>query len=848
MKSITFSPKQRNPESQDGIASSLYKVAQYFFVIGLGVLPIFFVPTAVAPFDYSKTLLVLGVLLLAVIFYSFSVLRSGVLNLQFTTPVLVFWGVVIATSLSGLFAAHVTDAFIGTHMSIQTVVFISIMALIITVSQVLLREKTIIMHLYLLLFGSAVVLAIYHLVRLLFGADTWRFGLSLSETFSPLGSWNDLGIFFGLILILALLVLEQLPLPRIGRALFLMLGLLSLGILAVVQFIGVWVLVGIVALITLMYSLTRHRFDSSFHEASSASIVMAAVISVCALFFFIASGTAGNLIDRAVGINYLEVRPSPAATLDIATAIYTDNALLGIGPNHFDDAWRLHKNPSINDSVFWGTDFSAGNGYLTTIFSTTGILGTALWLIFFGSFLFVGYRMLIHSEIRDHFWYFIGSSAFIAAVYLWIITSFYVPGSTILLLASLCTGVALVSYTNLRTIPVLHFSTLENTRATIILVAGVLFVVIGSVSILYQTTNHYVAAYTFNQANAALQQNDLERSNQLLQAAYQLNPSHEIARQRARNATLDMNQLFAVNDPSDDEQEQFQNVLANGIAAAQQAVLGNPHDSRNWAVQASVYNAVIDADIPEARTRGLAAVQEAQRLNPHNPELYALEAQILFRSDDAEGAREAIQTALDRKSNYVPALNLLTELEIVSDNLAEAQASVRSIIRLEPDNPGRYYQLAILLLADEQQDIAVQALERAIELDNDFANARYVLALQYSELGRIDDAISQLEYVRSLNPENESVDVLIEQLSSGEPISEEFINQAGVAESIPQTENGAVQGSGDPDSDLLSPVNASGDTRNDEEAPATTEVIEAPQSTSDDESEANSSATTTETE
>jgi tetratricopeptide (TPR) repeat protein len=808
MNAITFSPRKPKQGRRDRTASVLYTLAQYFFIFTLGLLPVFFLPTEAAPFTYSKVIVVFGVLLLSIILYSLSVLRSGAINLQLSSPVLLLWGVVIAMSISGLFAAHITDAFIGVYMPPQSVIFVGVIALVVTLCQLLLREKQAVMRLYLTLFASALILAVYHVSRLIFGADTLSFGLTLNDTFTPLGSWNDLGVFFGLIAILTLLVLEQLPLPRLGKIAFLALSALAVLMLAVVQFTGVWVVVGVVALITLMYSLTRHRFDQNYHEASPAATILAGVLSLAALFFFIASGTAGTLVDSVLGIDYLEVRPSVSATFDIGRAVYSENALLGVGPNHFDDAWRTFKDATINQTVFWNTNFSAGNGYLSTVFATTGILGTALWIAFLASFVYIGYRTLIASEIRDNFWYFIASSSFIGSVYLWIVAAIYVPSGTILLLTALCTGVALVSYTNLCTIPVLRFSSLENTRSTIVLVTGVLFVVIGSVAVLYKTAEHYTATYTYNAANIALQKGELERSNELLQRAYQLHRHHSFARQRAQNAIVELGQLRTQNEPTESEQERFQQVLANGIAAAQQAVLGHQQDSRNWAIQAAVYNSVLDTTIPEARTRGLAAVEEAQRLNTHSPELYALEAQLLFRSGDTAAAREAIQQALQKKSDYVPALNLLTELEVRSENLTEARASVRSLIQLEPDDAGRYYQLAVLQLADEVPEQAIASLERAIAIDPDFANARYVLALQYNEQGRTDDAIAQLEYVRTLNPDNEDVANLIERLRNGESITATTTAELIQENSTQTDQSGTVQSNTNPESELLTPVNA----------------------------------------
>ena len=68
---------------------------------------------------------------------------------------------------------------------------------------------------------------------------------------------------------------------------------------------------------------------------------------------FVVSGDyLSTAVNKYSGINYIEVRPSLTSTIDLTRAVYSENALLGVGPNRFEDAWRAHKDPVINQTIF----------------------------------------------------------------------------------------------------------------------------------------------------------------------------------------------------------------------------------------------------------------------------------------------------------------------------------------------------------------------------------------------------------------------------------------------------------------------------------------------------------------
>ena len=829
MSEITFSPKQSFNAAYDKIAELLYGTARGIFVGSLVVLPILIIPLEFAPFSYSKALLVIAAMCLATIFYGLATLRQGVFSIPLPPALLAFWGVLLAIAVSAVLSGSHLKSFIGANLATQSVAFVAILAGIMTLSLVLLQNKRLVMRLYTLLFAAAALLGVYQILRVAFGPEFLSFGLTTSSVFSPVGSWNDMGVFFGAIIILTLIVLEQLPLPPLGRYLFAAVAGISTIILVVVQFTAVWILVGFTALTVLMYALMRQRVSKTETSSSSyVSILVSSVVTILALLMVVGSNVTSNVITAVTDISYLEVRPSISATTDIARNVYAENFFLGSGPNTFSDAWRQYKDPSINATIFWATDFTAGSGYLTTMFTTTGMLGTIAWLVFLLLFLYMGYRMLVKAERNDQFWYFIATSSFVAAMYLWFISIIYVPGSTILLLTALCTGIAMVAYAALCPVTTLSFDSTASRQGTLVLIGGVLMLLLLSVIILFSFASHYAAMYTFNSASGPLAAGDIAASNERIVQAYQLSQNDLFLRQLTLNNIARMNTLLTVENPTEEQQELFQQAIVQAVTAGREAVVIDRLDARNWTVLAATYSVLVGAEIPEAAPRGREAVEEAKRLDPVNPELFLIAAQIESRSGNFETARSYIERALQLKPDYVPAIAFSTELDIAEGDIEQARRSVQSIIRIEPNNPGRHYQLAILYLAEENQTAAIQSLERAIELDPNFSNARYVLALQLAELERRNEALDQLAVVLNLNPDNQDVQNLISQIESGESFTAPTSTNL-VDELPPTVQDDTVQADSVPDTNLLTPVNPSGTGQTPERGQPETPALSAPE-------------------
>ncbi len=802
--------------SKDPIEQILLSISQNIIAIVFGILPLFFIPVPYMPFDYGKTIFVIVGVLLAVIFFSLSVLRSGRVSLAAPLALWGLWGVALATVLSAVLSGDMRDAFIGDDIGVHTSVFVVLLASVATITLLIGQTKASIMRLYVLLTGSAIVLGVFHLLRLFFGPDMLSLGILRDLVATPIGGWNDLALFFGLSILVALVAFEQLPLTRPGKALFAAVIIFSLAMLGVVNFYAVWIVLGLVSLVLLMYSLTKDRFSEKTmmlegkKSTTVLPVILTALVFIVSLMFIIGSGPIGSMISKATGISYIEVRPSFSATMEITRNVFKENAFVGIGPNKFVDAWRLYKDPAINETVFWATDFRGASGYLTTFFATTGIVGIAAWLVFLFLFLFAGFRMLFKATREDTFWYFIGSSSFVAAAYLWCMSFVYVPGATILLLAAILTSVMFAAYS--ATVPsrVFAFSIAANKRAGILLVGFVMVVIVGASSALYYTIRHYSGVYTYSKALSASQVAgaDLSQIESDIVSAYGLSRNESYALQLASYQLAKINTFVALPELSEEQQAQFQGSVQNGIDAAMLAANQDPTDSLNWSTLGSIYSVLAAASVEGAQDKAQEAFAQARSFDPVNPLYALLEAQLASRTGDLAAARTKAQEAVTLKSNYTDALFFLAQIDIAEGKTSDAIATTRAITSLEPNNPARHYQLGVLLSANGDTDGAIDAFRKAVQLDTNYANARYFLALSLAQRGDTAGAIAELQAVLALNPGNTEVEALIAQLQSGEPltVAPESTEQVDEPETV-NAEDDAITTTETPDTSLVSPVN-----------------------------------------
>lgn len=819
--------------ARDVTSGWLLSLAHWLLVGFAGLLPVFFVPGLWGSLGFQKVLLSMGVVGSVVILLCLLSLRTRSVLSVAPVSLLLFWGVAGSSVVSALFSPNWLSAFRGSAVESQTVTFVVLLAGLMTVALVLQRAKKATMTLFMALAAGSLALLIYVVLRLFLGPVLAMSSFG-SVTVSPIGNFNDLAVFAGLTVVLSLIALLQLRVSQMVKGFLVALILLSLIALAAVNFFYIWLVVGFFSLLVLLYlisqdtlfaSVTAEGVDSRPNQpVSKLTIGVAAVICLVSAGFIIAGDYLGGVVSNAFNVEYLEVRPSLGATVGIMQATYNDDLLFGAGPNQFVSSWRSFKDASINQTIFWSTDFRAGSGYVPTMFINLGLIGALLLVAFHLWYLWSGIRMLLRPVGADQFWYFVGLLSFTGAVFLWGVSYVYIPGPTLLLLAALLTGVSFSASAALQPQRAFTVALASNQQRGFVLMAVAILLISGAMGAWFTYGKQYVAQASF--AQAQVNQTDPAALDQAALAAFALYPDVQFLSVRARLALMDMNQVLTITEPSEADQQRFLVASNLAITFAEAAAAQAPTEPAYHAILAGIYNNLAIAGVPNAVERAAASIATAQALDPQNPSYAFLTAQLAANRGDVAVSREALNQALQQKSNFTEALFLLTQIDIAEGDVEAAITTTEAIIRLEPNNPTRYYQLGILESSTGNAAAAKQAYSVAIQLDPNFANARYLLALLQIADGEMDQALESLRFIQTSNAENTELQALIAALEAGEVPALNTQTTIPVNENQPIVVEDGVTSPVAPESDLLTPLNTVRDTPVDESVAAS--VIEEP--------------------
>jgi len=134
---------------------------------------------------------------------------------------------------------------------------------------------------------------------------------------------------------------------------------------------------------------------------------------------------------------------------------------------------------------------------------------------------------------------------------------------------------------------------------------------------------------------------------------------------------------------------------------------------------------------------------------------------------DNVAAREYLNSSIAKKSNYADAYFLLTQIELAENNTQEAIQSAERAAILSPNNAGVFFQVGLLKYNALDYVGAVEALDYAIRLAPDYANAMYFLGLSLDNLDRSEEALALFEALAESNPDNEEVGLILENLREG---------------------------------------------------------------------------------
>jgi tetratricopeptide (TPR) repeat protein len=348
----------------------------------------------------------------------------------------------------------------------------------------------------------------------------------------------------------------------------------------------------------------------------------------------------------------------------------------------------------------------------------------------------------------------------VGAVLLWVMMALYVPSPNLLLLAfALAGGV----------VGLLGASGRTATRP--VAVVTVLLVLAALAWTGLASTRRSVAEAYVGQAAQALSAGDLKTAQSYTDASLAIERMPENLRLAVAVGGSSLTQI-AAQPAGSSTQQTFTDTLSKTIAYGQEAIAKDPLDYRSYLALGQVYDLLAQNKVEGAYDSAKAAYTAAAQRNPTNPTIPLLIARLEGAAGTAQGLTDALKQSLTLKPDYTDAILFLAQVDIARKDIGSAINDTKVAAGTAPGVPSIWYELGLLYYANNDAKDAVPALEQALALQADYANAQYYLGLSYAALGRTQDAIGQFERLNQTNGGNAQVAQILANLKDGKaPLS-----------------------------------------------------------------------------
>jgi tetratricopeptide (TPR) repeat protein len=527
-----------------------------------------------------------------------------------------------------------------------------------------------------------------------------------------------------------------------------------------------------------------------FYKNESASYQWTVIPALAILLSVIAWPVALVNITR-VSVP-VEVNLSLSSSWRIAMQNAKGNPLLGTGPDTFSYGFSKFKPESFNDSNFWAFRFDRATSEFAQLLSTIGFLGLAAYLAVIVLGLYLCWRAIKDRSASDWYLRAVVAASFVVLVAAQVV---YFLNTTMAVMTWLTLGLlAVVSSVGER-----RFSLAESPRTSLSFSFGLAVVVLLAVGVWFGIVRFGMADAAYAKAQQApLTVDGLRQAQADLNKAVNLNPWRDNYRVMLAQVLLGLANYEAsqpVAEKEEDKQMQIQRLqtyIAASIAAARSATELASESVANWEVLGSIYRGTV-LFAKDAEPWVISSFEKAVALEPSNPALltelgraYLISAsRIRQRAEQAKDdeksrleleASAQLTKALDQfaravvlKPDYAPAhfqevlaLELQGKFSDAIDKLERLRASI-------PQDIDVLYELGSLAYNTGDYNKAEEAFSAITKLVPNHSNAHFSLNLVYQKKGEIDKAIAELEKVLELNPGNQQVTKLLNDLKSGTP-------------------------------------------------------------------------------
>ncbi|MSU74026.1 tetratricopeptide repeat protein [Candidatus Kaiserbacteria bacterium] len=746
-------------------------VAQWSMTLLISLLPIFFIPIVWITTVQAKVILIALLLLVSAISWISARFVEG--NVRVPASLVLAGGLLIplAYACSVAFSGVAQISLVGSGVEQDTLAFACILYAALALSAFIFSGVQ--------NGGVNVLRGLSIGVLLLLGLEVVHFvvpGLSLggviaSQTGNAFGNWHEFAIVLGFFVVLGLAIRTTAAAAGLWKYLFYLACLVSLGFLVIANFFDVWAALCAAAVVALAVDLSATRARSGHIAFSWGAHGVWVAVVVLAVFSMIFGGYINNVLPSRIKIAHVEVRPSWQGTMDIGGAALTQPASLffGAGPNTFAREWGLYKPASVNQTLFWNTDFNVGIGSIPTSFITTGILGILAWIVFVVMLLWTSVRALVRrgQDAPDTHY---AAALGLASGYLVTFLILYVPGPALTTLTFLVAGLLVAFSLPARLAQPLYASlrggsirSVAQSSALAVFGVAVIIASLGVSRVLSSEILLNRSIVVFNETK------DAQAASTLIRQALWVNPSSARAHRLAVQLGLVQLQALAAQADTKDEaaRSQLQVTLRETIQHGLDAVAINGNDYQNWLELAGLYQQLAGVKVAGAYENARAAYQRARIESPSSPVPLFQLAQLEVLEGHKDIALQNLAAAVQLKPDFAAAYYAASQVYASNGDFKNALSAAALATQYAPQDPLAWYNAGAIAYANKDYTNAIAALEQALTLQSNYANAEYVLGLAYYDAGRPADSLKVFEALATLEPNQQVVQDAIKNLRAG---------------------------------------------------------------------------------
>ncbi len=803
------------------------RVLQWLLLGITFLLPVFFIPGNLVAPEFAKMFLLEVLVLFGIFAWSLGRLRDGKIEIPKSTLLGVGLLLLIDFAISAGASPAPGVSFFGSGYDLGTVNTLLVLFLLMFLSSVLFGKRDRVLSLYIAFIFSSIVLMIYHLLRFFLGADFLTFGLFTNAVATPVGKWNDFASVVGALMVMSLSTSYFFPQNKTLKIPSIIIFIIGLFFLLLIDFTVLWYVLG--AFVLLLVSLSVYEGEmlhkqmkmaahaegrEHAHKAGPRRIpghlpkLATLLLIICVVYVTHLSnvtwGANNTSISSLIATTlhaspYSEVVLTPKTTFEVVKGTLTDSPLFGSGPNRFSSSFLLHKSSDMNKTPFWDTPFDFGLGRIPTYFSTTGIIGTLLWLAFV-ALLFLKSRKTFALFKKDRIAAYLAFSLFVLTLYFWSLAIFYLPNIAIFALSFIFAGALVAFLEGEGIMGKLSFTIGSRSKSSFVLTPIIIIILIGVIAssvLLYRQTASLVA---YRDAQLAVAANDVDKAEAALTKADALSHRDLYLRSLSNVALVKLTRLAGQNLPTDQFQAQANKLITDARSNAEAAVKLDPTNFENYLQLGGVYDTLGSLGIQNTTEPARINYEQALRLNPKSPRVLFVLARLEYLANDHAKAKEYLTRALTERPNYLEAVSFIVQLDLQDKNPDEAANVLKAAISAEPTNFLLHFALGYLDYAKKDYTSAVAEFEGAVILNPVYADAKYFLGLSYYKVGRRQDAITQFTDVQSLNPGNKDVESILTNLkSSRDPFAPPYTAPAQpVSDALKDLNKGGAPGAAKP--------------------------------------------------